>query len=106
MRSLFLLQGCVGLLIVGSLSCTQLAAQTNAGATMVATPNSATVQIQKDGTKIIQEADGTTIEISPDGTKNIRKSDGTTIQIQPDGSKHIQEKDGTTIDVKTGAKGS
>jgi hypothetical protein len=59
-----------------------------------------TVQINPDGSKMIQDADGSTIQIKPDGTKIIKKQDGATVQVKPDGSKFIQSADGTIVEVK------
>jgi hypothetical protein len=64
------------------------------------TPSSSSVQVNPNGSKIIQDEDGASIEIQPDGTKIIKKQDGSVIQIKPDGSKFIQDRDGTTIEIR------
>lgn len=60
------------------------------------------VQIQPDGSKLIQDSEGSTVQIKPDGSKIVRRPDGTSIEIMPDGSKVIKKADGTRIEVSPG----
>lgn len=107
----------IGFVVLGTLSSTQLVADTvqvqtkrmddaavqvQPDGTKVIQDGDASIQIKPDGTKIIKKLDGTSITIKPDGTKMVQDKDGTMIQIMPDGSKTITKPDGTSIQIKSG----
>src|SRR5689334_19797564 len=60
------------------------------------------VQIEADGTKVVQAPDNATIRIKPDGTKIVSKPDGTSVEVKPNGDKIIKNTDGSSVEVKSG----
>lgn len=72
------------------------------GTKLIQAPNGSSIQIKPDGTKIIKKADGTIVQIKPDGSKFIQDAEGTTIQVAPDGTKSVKKADGSTIQIKPG----